>query len=221
MNTTKINIQVVEQNRQNLAKFRPLFGARIFRAVRIPVITDFNLRSEQANQNNGLFINRNVYRYKSQSIDITALDLEKGIDDEWEVVINKDKVDEAGNSIEIRCPLGDNKFTKEATVENLAEALKKDGSGKNYYFSSGKQLTEQINRLNDKEQQKADALAAELKKISELLQTTKEKNLASTESYYHQLDGKTEVNVHVNIDNEQYYAGINTEKCMPHKSYVL
>lgn len=202
MNTTKINIQVVEQNRQNLAKFRPLFGARIFRAVRIPVITDFNLRSEQANQNNGLFINRNVYRYKSQSIDITALDLEKGIDDEWEVVINKDKVDEAGNSIEIRCPLGDNKFTKEATVENLAEALKKDGSGKNYYFSSGKQLTEQINRLNDKEQQKADALAAELKKISELLQTTKEKNLASTESYYHQLDGKTEVNVHVNIDNE-------------------
>lgn len=202
MNTTKINIQVVEQNRQNLAKFRPLFGARIFRAVRIPVITDFNLRSEQANQNNGLFINRNIYRYKSQSIDITALDLEKGIDDEWEVVINKDKVDEAGNSIEIRCPLGDNKFTKEATVENLAEALKKDGSGKNYYFSSGKQLTEQINRLNDKEQQKADALAAELKKISELLQTTKEKNLASTESYYHQLDGKTEVNVHVNIDNE-------------------
>lgn len=202
MNTTKINIQVVEQNRQNLAKFRPLFGARIFRAVRIPVVTDFNLRSEQANQNNGLFINRNVYRYKSQSIDITALDLEKGIDDEWEVVINKDKVDEAGNSIEIRCPLGDNKFTKEATVENLAEALKKDGSGKNYYFSSGKQLTEQINRLNDKEQQKADALAAELKKISELLQTTKEKNLASTESYYHQLDGKTEVNVHVNIDNE-------------------
>lgn len=202
MNTTKINIQVVEQNRQNLAKFRPLFGARIFRAVRIPVITDFNLRSEQANQNNGLFINRNIYRYKSQSIDITALDLEKGIDDEWEVVINKDKVDEAGNSIEIRCPLGDNKFTKEATVENLAEALKKDGSGKNYYFSSGKQLTEQINRLNDKEQQKAEALAAELKKISETIQTTKEKNLASTESYYHQLDGKTEVNVHVNIDNE-------------------
>lgn len=202
MNTTKINIQVVEQNRQNLAKFRPLFGARIFRAVRIPVVTDFNLRSEQANQNNGLFINRNIYRYKSQSIDITALDLEKGIDDEWEVVINKDKVDEAGNSIEIRCPLGDNKFTKEATVENLAEALKKDGSGKNYYFSSGKQLTEQINRLNDKEQQKAEALAAELKKISEAIQTTKEKNLASTESYYHQLDGKTEVNVHVNIDNE-------------------
>lgn len=202
MNTTKINIQVVEQNRQNLAKFRPLFGARIFRAVRIPVVTDFNLRSEQANQNNGLFINRNIYRYKSQSIDITALDLEKGIDDEWEVVINKDKVDEAGNSIEIRCPLGDNKFTKEATVENLAEALKKDGSGKNYYFSSGKQLTEQINRLNDKEQQKAEALAAELKKISEAIQTTKEKNLANTESYYRQLDGKTEVNVHVNIDNE-------------------
>lgn len=193
---------MVEQNRQNLAKFRPLFGARIFRAVRIPVVTDFNLRSEQANQNNGLFINRNIYRYKSQSIDITALDLEKGIDDEWEVVINKDKVDEAGNSIEIRCPLGDNKFTKEATVENLAEALKKDGSGKNYYFSSGKQLTEQINRLNDKEQQKAEALAAELKKISEAIQTTKEKNLANTESYYRQLDGKTEVNVHVNIDNE-------------------
>ena len=205
MNNTKINIQVVEQNRQNLAKFRPLFGARIFRAVRIPVITDFNLRSEQANQNNGLFINRNIYRYKSQSIDITALDLEKGIDDEWEVVINKDKVDETGNSIEIRCPLGDNKFTKEATVENLAEALKKDGSGKNYYFSSGKQLTEQINRLNDKEQQKADALAAELKKISELLQTTKEKNIAGTESYYRQLDGKkggADVNIHVNIDND-------------------
>ena len=194
---------MVEQNRQNLAKFRPLFGARIFRAVRIPVITDFNLRSEQANQNNGLFINRNIYRYKSQSIDITSLDLAKGIDEEWEVVINEGKVDEAGNSIEIRCPLGDNKFTKEATVENLAEALKKDGSGKNYYFSSGKQLTEQINRLNDKEQQKAEALAAELKKISEAIQTTKEKNVVTTESYYRQLDGKTtDVTVHVNIDNE-------------------
>ena len=206
MSNTTINIQVVEENRPSISQFGTLFGKRIFKAAKTPVIIDFNQRLEQANHNKGLFINRNIFRYKVVSIDITSLVLEKGIDEEWEVVINKGLVDEAGNSIEVRCPLNNDKFTKDVTVENLADALSKDGNaGRNVFFSSGKKLAEFLNQQNDKEQRKVDELISELKKVSGMIETTSEKNTAYADSYYRQLDGKkggADVNIHVNIDND-------------------
>ena len=55
----KINVNIVEENRPSLTSFGPLFGKRIFSAVKIPVFTDFNKRSEDAQHNNGIFITRN------------------------------------------------------------------------------------------------------------------------------------------------------------------
>lgn len=203
MSNTKINIQLVEENRPSLTTFGPLFGKRIFKAAKESVITDFNQKLEQANHNKGLFLNRNINRYKVQAIDITSLDFEKGIDDEPEIVINKDKVDDAGNSIEIRCSLNNEKFTKDVTVENLTEALTKDGgAGRNVYFSSGKKLAEFLNQQNFKEQSKIEDLIADLKKMAAMIETTSDKNTAYAESYYRQLDGKKDINIHVNVTED-------------------
>lgn len=203
MSNTKINIQLVEENRPSLTTFGPLFGKRIFKAAKEAVITDFNQKLEQANHNKGLFLNRNINRYKVQAIDITSLDFEKGLDDEPEIVINKDKVDDAGNSIEIRCSLNNEKFTKDVTVENLTEALTKDGgAGRNVFFSSGKKLAEFLNQQNFKEQSKIEDLIADLKKMAAMIETTSDKNTAYAESYYRQLDGKKDINLHVNVTED-------------------
>lgn len=203
MSNTKINIQLVEENRPSLTAFGPLFGKRIFKAAKEAVITDFNQKLEQANHNKGLFLNRNINRYKVQAIDITSLDFEKGIDDEPEIVINKDKVDDAGNSIEVRCSLNNEKFTKDVTVENLTEALTKDGgAGRNVFFSSGKKLAEFLNQQNFKEQSKIEDLIADLKKMAAMIETTSDKNTAYAESYYRQLDGKKDINIHVNVTED-------------------
>lgn len=203
MSNTKINIQLVEENRPSLTAFGPLFGKRIFKAAKEAVITDFNQKLEQANHNKGLFLNRNINRYKVQAIDITSLDFEKGLDDEPEIVINKDKVDDAGNSIEVRCSLNNEKFTKDVTVENLTEALTKDGgAGRNVFFSSGKKLAEFLNQQNFKEQSKIEDLIADLKKMAAMIETTSDKNTAYAESYYRQLDGKKDINIHVNVTED-------------------
>ena len=201
MSNTKINIQLVEENRPSLTTFGPLFGKRIFKAAKEAVITDFNQKLEQANHTKGLFLNRNINRYKVQAIDITSLDFEKGIDDEPEIVINKDKVDEAGDSIEIRCSLNNEKFTKDVTVENLTDALTKEGgAGRNVYFASGKKLATFLNQENFKEQSKIEDLIADLKKMAAMIETTSDKNTAYAESYYRQLDGKKDINIHVNVN---------------------
>uniref|UniRef100_A0AAU8B8T2 Uncharacterized protein n=1 Tax=Dulem virus 42 TaxID=3145760 RepID=A0AAU8B8T2_9CAUD len=199
-----ININIVEENRPSLTSFGPLFGKRIFSAVKVPIFTDFNSRTETANHNNGLFITRNVYRYKVQAIDITSMILEKGIEDEFEIVINKDMTDENGNSLEVRCPLADPHFTKEVNTENLIATLNQNGgSCSKVFFSSGKKLTEHLNLQNAKERAKIDALKKDLEKACSMIDTTSDKNYASTEAYYRQLDGKkpADVTVHVNIDD--------------------
>lgn len=202
MNNNKINIQVVEENRPSLASFGNIYGRRIFKAAKTPVITDFQSRMETANHTKGLFINRNINRYKVVAIDITSIALKKGIDDDYEIVINEGLVDETGSDIEVRCPITKSDFTEDVTTENLVKALSKDSaSGANVFFSSGKKLAKFLNAENDKENAKVRSLVDELNKISQMLDTTSEKNTAYADSYYRQLDGKTG-NTTVNITVE-------------------
>lgn len=202
MESTTINISVVEQNRSNMQEFGNLFGKCIFRAAKTPVIIDFNQKLEMAKNSKDLFLNRNIDRYKVQAINISSLNLGKGIDGEHEIIINEGKVDENGESIEIRCPLSNSKFTKEVTVDNISESLTKDSST-HVYFSNANKLTDYLNQSNYKEKARVDKLCEELKKISEMLEKTSDNNEAFTKAYYNQLDGKkTEVRLHVNSSND-------------------
>lgn len=198
-NNTKINVQIVEENRPNLTAFGNLYGRRIFKAVKTPVIIDFASRLEQANHNKDLFVNRNINRYKTLGIDITSLALRKGIDDDYEIVINEGLVDEAGEDIEVRCPITKHDITADVDVENIAKALNKDG-GNNIFFSSGKKLSKFLNAENAKERARVSALIDELQKVYKVIETTEERNTQNSESYYRQLDGKKEVHVHVEVD---------------------
>lgn len=199
MDTKKINVQIVEENRAVLADASKVYGKRIYKAVKNPVILDFASRAEQANHTKDLFLNRNINRYKTVFIDITSIALRKGIDEDYEIVLNEGQIDEAGNDIEIRCPLTKAEFTTEVTVENLAEALNKNDSS-NMFFSSGKKLAKFLNAENDKELLRIDSLLKELEQAKKTIVTTKENNINGAESYYRQLDGKKDINIHVSVN---------------------
>lgn len=190
-NNVNISVSVVEDNRPSIANFGGLFGHRIFRAEKVACDLNFNEKLREARENNGITTSRSPMRYKVVNIDITSLKLDKDIDGSHVIVINEGRVDAAGNSVEVRCPIDNEKFTKDVTTENITEALNKKG----YFFASGKKLVENLNPANQNEINRIDALLEALKKQREMIARTMEANTESVSAYYRQLDGKKEVKV--------------------------
>lgn len=204
MEKQKINIKVVEDNRVSIANFGQLFGHRIFKAKRIATNLAFSkeLREATENNNSGLTTNRSPYRYKIIPIDIVSLDLSKDIDGSNVIVINAGRVDETGESIEIRCPIDNSKFTKEVSVDNIADALNKS-DGQNFFFSNAKKLVATLNPSNVNEINRIDKLIDSLKKQREMIQTTVDYNKNNVVEYFRQLDKKddrVQVDINVNVD---------------------
>lgn len=195
-----VNVRVVEENRPSIASFGGLYGHRIFCATKIATNLNFNEQSREARDNNGLTTNRTPYRYKVTAIDIVGLDLDKDIDGSNVIVINKGRVDAAGESIEVRCPIDNEKFTKDVTTDTVTEALNRS-NGTKIYFANGKKLAEAIRPANMNEMNRIDNLIADLKKQRELIERTDEQNVSGVTAYYAQLDGKKpSVNVTVEVD---------------------
>lgn len=199
-NNVNINVRLVEDNRVNISSFGSLYGKRIFKAVKLSCDLDFQKRLRDANENNGLVTNRAPQRYKIVPIDIVGLDLDKDVDGTNVVVINKGRKDEAGESIEVRCPIDNEKFTKDVTTETVTDALnKKDFM--TTYFANAKKLAEALNPANATEMNRIDALIRDLEKQRKMIQDTFDKNISGVNDYYHQLDQKkSEVRVNVTVD---------------------
>lgn len=199
-NNVNINVRLVEDNRVNISSFGSLYGKRIFKAVKLSCDLDFQKRLRDANENNGLVTNRAPQRYKIVPIDIVGLDLDKDVDGTNVVVINKGRKDEAGESIEVRCPIDNDKFTKDVTTETVTDALnKKDFM--TTYFANAKKLAEALNPANATEMNRIDALIRDLEKQRKMIQDTFDKNISGVNDYYRQLDQKkSEVHVNVTID---------------------
>lgn len=199
-NNVNINVRLVEDNRVNISSFGSLYGKRIFKAVKLSCDLDFQKRLRDANENNGLVTNRAPQRYKIVPIDIVGLDLDKDVDGTNVVVINKGRKDEAGESIEVRCPIDNDKFTKDVTTETVTDALnKKDFM--TTYFANAKKLAEALNPANATEMNRIDALIRDLEKQRKMIQDTFDKNISGVNDYYRQLDQKKgEVRVNVTVD---------------------
>lgn len=199
-NNVNINVRLVEDNRVNISSFGSLYGKRIFKAVKLSCDLDFQKRLRDANENNGLVTNRAPQRYKIVPIDIVGLDLDKDVDGTNVVVINKGRKDEAGESIEVRCPIDNDKFTKDVTTETVTDALnKKDFM--TTYFANAKKLAEALNPANATEMNRIDALIRDLEKQRKMIQDTFDKNISGVNDYYRQLDQKkSEVHVNVTVD---------------------
>ena len=196
-NNVNINVRLVEDNRVNISSFGSLYGKRIFKAVKLSCDLDFQKRLRDANENNGLVTNRAPQRYKIVPIDIVGLDLDKDVDGTNVVVINKGRKDEAGESIEVRCPIDNDKFTKDVTTETVTDALnKKDFM--TTYFANAKKLAEALNPVNATEMNRIDALIRDLEKQRKMIQDTFDKNISGVNDYYRQLDQKKS-EVHVNV----------------------
>jgi hypothetical protein len=199
-NNVNINVRLVEDNRVNISSFGSLYGKRIFKAVKLSCDLDFQKRLRDANENNGLVTNRAPQRYKIVPIDIVGLDLDKDVDGTNIIVINKGRKDEAGESIEVRCPIDNEKFTKDVTTETVTDALnKKDFM--TTYFANAKKLAEALNPANATEMNRIDALIRDLEKQRKMIQDTFDKNISGVNDYYRQLDQKkSEVRVNVTVD---------------------
>ena len=222
MENKVINVHVVEDNRASLTKFAPLFAKRIFKAVKVDAITDFASQADRAANTRGIFLTRNISRYKALAIDITSVELAKGLEEgEYEVVLNRGRVDEAGESVEVRCPIDDSNFTKAVNEETLVEALKNGKSGNNIFFSSGKELARFLNAENAKEQARVRKLKDMLDNIDQMLDRTSEKNTEYAESYYRQLDGKTTAHVHVEINDQFYDRSTYRAQCNVYNAHVF
>lgn len=115
-------------------------------------------------------------------------------------MINKGRKDEAGESIEVRCPIDNEKFTKDVTTETVTDALnKKDFM--TTYFANAKKLAEALNPANATEMNRIDALIRDLEKQRKMIQDTFDKNISGVNDYYRQLDQKKgEVRVNVTVD---------------------
>lgn len=199
-NNVNINVRLVEDNRVNISSFGSLYGKRIFKAVKLSCDLDFQKRLRDANENNGLVTNRAPLRYKIVPIDIVGLDLDKDVDGTNVIVINKGRKDEAGESIEVRCPIDNEKFTKDVTTDTVTDALNK----KDFittYFANAKKLAEALNPANATEMNRIDALIRDLEKQRKMIQDTFDKNISGVNDYYRQLDQKkSEVRVNVTVD---------------------
>lgn len=199
-NNVNINVRLVEDNRVNISSFGSLYGKRIFKAVKLSCDLDFQKRLRDANENNGLVTNRAPLRYKIVPIDIVGLDLDKDVDGTNVIVINKGRKDEAGESIEVRCPIDNEKFTKDVTTDTVTDALNK----KDFittYFANAKKLAEALNPANATEMNRIDALIRDLEKQRKMIQDTFDKNISGVNDYYRQLDQKkSEVHVNVTVD---------------------
>lgn len=197
-----VNVRLVEDNRISIANFGQLYGKRIFKAAKIACNLDFNRDLRMAQDNNGLCSNRSPYRFKVIPVDIVGLNLEKDLDGTNVIVINKGLVDNAGESIEIRCPLDHQKFTRDVTPENLTDALNKKDFA-NIYFANAKKLAETLNPSNQNEIARIEKLISELEKQKELISKTYDYNIQSVNSYYQQLDEKRgAVKVSVTVEDE-------------------
>lgn len=191
MDKTNVNVRVVEDNRVSIATFGTLYGHRIYKATKEACCLDFNSQLRDAQENNGLTTNRTPYRYKIIPIDITGLNLEKDIDGTNVIVINKGQVDESGESIEVRCPIDNNKFTKEVTTDNITDAInKKDCTAT--YFANARKLVEALNPSNKNEIARIEKLIGDLQKMRDMISQTADYNVTSVNDYYKQLDKENE-----------------------------
>lgn len=191
MDKINVNVRVVEDNRVSIATFGTLYGHRIYKATKEACCLDFNSQLRDAQENNGLTTNRTPYRYKIIPIDITGLNLEKDIDGTNVIVINKGQVDESGESIEVRCPIDNNKFTKEVTTDNIADAInKKDCTAT--YFANARKLVEALNPSNKNEIARIEKLIGDLQKMRDMISQTADYNVTSVNDYYKQLDKENE-----------------------------
>ena len=198
--TLNINVRLVEDNRVNISSFGSLYGKRIFKAIKVACDLDFNKKLRDANENHGLVTNRTPFRYKIVPIDIIGLDLDKDVDGTNVVVINRGRVDDSGESVEVRCPIDNEKFTKDVTTDTVTDALnKKDFTIT--YFANAKKLAEALNPANATEMRRIDELMKDLEKMRKMIQDTFDKNISGVNDYYRQLDQKkSEVHVNVTVD---------------------
>lgn len=185
MKKTIDNIKVVvEQQRSNVAAFGELIGRQVFKVTPIEIIRDFEQKRQEARDNGSLFITSGITRYKVEGINIVGAVLDKDINNAPVMILNP------GFDTEIVCPLGNSHITSEVTIDSVREALDSLSIGKSRIFSSGKKLAKFVNQRNELNERRIDDLISMLKDAKDSIHLTSEKNIASVEEYYRQLDSK-------------------------------
>jgi hypothetical protein len=134
-------------------------------------------------------------------IDITSVEIEKDVDGSYEIVLNKGLMSAENQSIEVHCPLDNPILTRKVTTEVLADALN-DKTKSNTFFSSAEGVSAEINRLNEKEKGRGEALVESLKRQIGVIEQTMTANSNLVNEYHRQLaTGDTDQkDIHITIE---------------------
>lgn len=197
----QINISVIADKRILMEKFGVLFGKRIFKVAKANTQLDYFEQKRKIEECNGVTTNRPIVRYMVVPIDITSVEVEKDIDGGYEIVLNKGLTSVDNQSIEVHCPLDNPILTRKVTTDVLADALN-DKTKSNTFFSSAEGVSAEINRLNEKEHGRGEALVESLKRQIGVIEQTITANNNLVSEYHRQLaTGDTDQkDVHITIE---------------------
>lgn len=184
-----INVDVVKKNRVKINKYGSFCGKQLFKASSEQVDLRFHENAQRAQDNGGIMPSRPVRRYPLAAIDIAGAIVTTDATDAPVMVLNPGLTNSKGEDASIRCPLVDDKFTKDVTVETVKEAIK-NGKINPSYFTNPKRLAEELNALNTQELRNVNALIAMLEGQKRTLEQTIQNNLSRAEEYYSELSNK-------------------------------
>lgn len=197
----QINVSVIADKRILMEKFGVLFGKRIFKVAKANTQLDYFEHKRRIEECNGITTNRPIVRYMVVPIDITSVEVEKDIDGGYEIVLNKGLTSVDNQPIEVHCPLDNPILTRKVTTDVLADALN-DKTKSNTFFSSAEGVSAEINRLNEKERGRVQALRESLDRQANMIEQTMTANSNLVNEYHRQLaTGDTDQkDVHITIE---------------------
>lgn len=189
MDKITIDTNVISKNRAVINNYFNLGGRQIFKASSECVDLKFGENSQRAKDSGGIMPSRPVRRYPLSAVDIAGAIVTKDAADAPVLILNPGFTNAKGEDISIRCPLVDDKFTKDVTVETVKEAIK-NGKVNPVYFSNPKRLAEELNALNTNELRNVNALIHMLEQQKSALEQTIQNNIARANEYYAELNAK-------------------------------
>lgn len=204
--TVKIQPTVIISNRSKLSNIGANLGGCYFRIKKYPLDETYGeqIATIRAQGNKDICLNRGIYRFVLKSYDIHSVEIKNDADGTPSIFINEGDKDLKGHDISVVFPLaaGPTPFL-DVTEENVRKAL--ESSDQNIIFSDPTPIVDIVNRLNNSEKARLEALSKLIGQSINSIDQSSQSNLKRVQDYQKQLrdsahNGGTTVVGHVEID---------------------
>lgn len=184
---SKINVDIVEQNRMPLSIIGSNLGKSVFKPESRDAIADYEakLQNNVRNGNPELMLNRSPRYFSLKSVDITGIIVSEDISGTPVVKINPHD----DGTADVILPISDMSHFGKTVEDAVKEALKTPE--KCLGFNDSEKLCTFLNTLNNAEERRIDNLIADLQRYKQTLNTFRSKNERIAKTYVDQLKNST------------------------------